>query len=111
MPMNIRSIQLIFNVLIAKLTMPQYLIQQFSSLNDQLKFELCSEYYIGLLTAEALMDQLTLEMARFNSQQKQDLLSYIEDVREKHLNLVGTSGWDRDFNPLLDSLTNKLNAL
>lgn len=111
MPMHVRSVQLIFNVIINKLTMPAYLIQQFSVLNDQLKFELCSEFYIGLLTSEALLDQLALEMARFTTQQKQDLNSYIEDVREKHLSLVGTSGWDRDFNPLLDNLAAKLNLL
>lgn len=111
MPLSTRAVQVVWNVIYNKLMIPQNLSTHFTAFSPQLKFELCSEFYIGLLTAEALMDQLILESASLTQVQKEDLSHYLETFRLNHAALAATDGWDRDFIPLLDSLTDKMNLL
>lgn len=111
MPLSTRGIQVVWTVICNKLTIPNQFSSQFTTFSPQLKFELCSEFYIGCLTAEALMDQLSLEMARLTAVQKEDLTHYIETFKINASALTGIEGWDRDFMPLLNTLTDKMNQL
>jgi hypothetical protein len=108
--MTQNELDLIYNFLSTKLSFFSYAVY-FGNLPDQLKFEICTDFYLNLLTVEAVLLQISMNSSPLPPAQKEDLLFSLDFFSRKEAEMAGIPGWDRDFKPLLSSIKTQIESL